>query len=65
MILPTDIPTPAQVERLLAARNPSSISIYLPTDPVERGARSGSSEAPFVPATQTPNSSDGTRVRAG
>jgi Bacterial archaeo-eukaryotic release factor family 11 len=37
MILPTDVPTRAQVERLLAAREPSSVSIYLPTDPVSRG----------------------------
>jgi hypothetical protein len=33
MILPTDVPTRAQVERLLAAREPASVSIYLPTDP--------------------------------
>ena len=37
MILPTDIPTRAQLERLLAARDPSSVSIYLPTDPSSRG----------------------------
>jgi hypothetical protein len=37
MILPTDVPTRAQVERLLAAREPSSVSIYLPTDPASRG----------------------------
>jgi hypothetical protein len=37
MILPTDIPTRAQVERLLAAREPSSVSIYLPTTPASRG----------------------------
>jgi hypothetical protein len=37
VILPTDIPTRAQVERLLAARDPSSVSIYLPTDPASRG----------------------------
>ena len=37
MILPSDIPTRDQVERLLAAREPSSVSIYLPTDPVSRG----------------------------
>jgi hypothetical protein len=37
MILPTDVPTRAQVERLLAARAPSSVSIYLPTDPASRG----------------------------
>jgi hypothetical protein len=37
MILPTDIPTHAQLDRLLAAREPSSVSIYLPTDPVSRG----------------------------
>ena len=37
MILPTDIPTRAQLERLLAAREPSSVSIYLPTTPSSRG----------------------------
>jgi hypothetical protein len=37
MILPTDVPTRAQLERLLAAREPSSVSIYLPTDPASRG----------------------------
>src|SRR5262245_50752464 len=37
MTLPTDIPTRAQLERLLAAREPSSVSIYLPTDPASRG----------------------------
>src|SRR5262249_61355281 len=37
VILPTDIPTRAQMERLLAAREPSSVSIYLPTDPASRG----------------------------
>src|SRR5262245_27228634 len=37
MILPTDIPTRAQLERLLATRDPSSVSIYLPTKPSSRG----------------------------
>jgi hypothetical protein len=37
MILPTDIPTRAQLERLLAAREPSSVSIYMPTNPASRG----------------------------
>src|SRR5262245_31302953 len=37
MILPTDIPTRAQLERLLATRDPSSVSIYLPTNPSSRG----------------------------
>jgi Bacterial archaeo-eukaryotic release factor family 11 len=37
LILPTDIPTRAQVEALLAAREPSSVSIYLPTNPASRG----------------------------
>jgi hypothetical protein len=37
MILPTDIPTRTQLDRLLAARDPSSVSIYLPTDPPSRG----------------------------
>lgn len=37
MILPTDIPTRGQLERLLAARDPWSVSIYLPTNPSSRG----------------------------
>src|SRR5262249_21119560 len=37
MILPTDLPTRAQLERLLATREPSSVSIYLPTTPSSRG----------------------------
>src|SRR5215471_180988 len=37
MILPTDIPTRAQVDDLLAARVPQSVSIYLPTSPSSRG----------------------------
>jgi len=37
MILPTDIPTRAQLERLLAAREPHAVSIYVPTDPASRG----------------------------
>jgi hypothetical protein len=37
MILPTDLPTRAQLERLLAGREPSSVSIYLPTNPASRG----------------------------
>jgi hypothetical protein len=37
LILPTDIPTRAQLERLLAARDASSVSIYVPTDPSTRG----------------------------
>jgi release factor family 11 len=37
MILHTDVPTHAQLDLLLAAREPSSVSIYLPTDPSSRG----------------------------
>jgi hypothetical protein len=37
VILHTDVPTRAQLERLLAAREPSSVSIYLPTSPSSRG----------------------------
>ena len=33
MILPTDIPTRADADRLLEYRGPSSVTIYLPTDP--------------------------------
>jgi hypothetical protein len=35
--LHTDIPTRAQVDRLLDHRRPGSVSIYLPTDPVSNG----------------------------
>src|SRR5215471_11739769 len=37
MILHTDVPTRAQLDRLLAAREPASVSIYLPTNPSSRG----------------------------
>ena len=37
MILPTDIPTRAEIDRLLEYRAPSSVSIYLPTDPASSG----------------------------
>jgi len=37
MILHTDVPTRAQLDRLFAAREPWSVSIYLPTSPSSRG----------------------------
>jgi release factor family 11 len=37
VILPTDIPTRAEIDRLLEHRAPSSVSIYLPTDPASNG----------------------------
>ena len=37
MRLHTDIPTRAQVDRLLDSRRPASVSIYLATDPVTHG----------------------------
>jgi hypothetical protein len=37
VILPTDIPTRAEIDRLLEHRAPSSVSIYLPTDPESNG----------------------------
>jgi Bacterial archaeo-eukaryotic release factor family 11 len=37
MNLHTDMPTRAQVDRLLDSRHPVSVSIYLPTDPVSDG----------------------------
>jgi hypothetical protein len=37
VILPTDIPTRVEVDRLLEHRAASSVSIYLPTDPVSNG----------------------------
>src|SRR4051794_20869504 len=35
----TDIPTHADLERLLAVRDPACVSIYLPTAPEESGER--------------------------
>jgi release factor family 11 len=37
VILPTDIPTRAEIDRLLEHRATSSVSIYLPTDPASNG----------------------------
>jgi hypothetical protein len=37
VILPTDIPTHAEIDRLLEYRGPWSVSIYLPTDPASNG----------------------------
>jgi Bacterial archaeo-eukaryotic release factor family 11 len=37
MLLPTDVPTRAEIDRLLEYRAPSSVSIYLPTDPASNG----------------------------
>jgi hypothetical protein len=37
LILPTDIPTRAEVDRLLECRDPASVSIYLSTDPASNG----------------------------
>lgn len=37
MILPTDIPSRADVDRLFEHRAPASVSIYLPTDPASKG----------------------------
>jgi len=37
MTLHIDIPTRAQVDWLLTSRNPSSVSVYLPTDPASAG----------------------------
>jgi hypothetical protein len=37
VILPTDIPTRAEIDRLLEYRGPLSVSIYLPTDPASSG----------------------------
>ena len=37
MILHTDVPTRAQLDQLLVAREPWSVSVYLPTSPTSRG----------------------------
>ena len=39
MTLHTDIPTRSEVERLLLARDPSSVSAYLPTSPITQDAQ--------------------------
>src|SRR3954451_13073754 len=39
MGLHTEIPTRAQIERLLAARGPSLVSIYVPTSPITQDAQ--------------------------
>jgi hypothetical protein len=39
VILPTDIPTRGEVDRLLEYRAPWSVSIYIPTDPASNGAK--------------------------
>jgi len=35
--LHTDIPTRAELDRLLTSRHPASVALYLPTDPVSSG----------------------------
>lgn len=37
MVLHTDIPARNQIDSMMTARNPASVSIYLPTDPVSTG----------------------------
>ena len=37
MNLHTDIPTRGQIDRLLTNRDPSSVSVYVPTDPASSG----------------------------
>jgi Bacterial archaeo-eukaryotic release factor family 11 len=37
LILHTDIPTRTQIDQLLVSREPSSVSIYVPTDPASDG----------------------------
>ena len=44
MTLHIDIPTHAQMDRLLTSRNPASVSIYLPTDPASAGRTGGRAE---------------------
>jgi Bacterial archaeo-eukaryotic release factor family 11 len=41
MSLPVDVPTRAEVERLLTARDPSCVSIYVPTSPLTQDAQVG------------------------
>jgi hypothetical protein len=37
VILPTDVPTRAEIDRLLEHRAPASVSIYIPADPASSG----------------------------
>lgn len=37
MVLHTDIPARSRIDSMMTARNPASVSIYLPTDPVSTG----------------------------
>ena len=37
MNLHTDIPTRAEIDRLLTIRHPASVALYLPTDPASSG----------------------------
>ena len=41
MALHTDIPTRAEVERLLETRDPCCVSIYLPTSTITQEAQAG------------------------
>ena len=44
MTLHTDIPTRSEIERLLQARDPSSVSIYLPTSTIPQEAQANRTE---------------------
>ncbi len=47
----TDIPTRADIERLLTARRPASVSIYLPTNPIPHEAQADRIELKNLTAT--------------
>ncbi|SDU58695.1 baeRF11 domain-containing protein [Jiangella alkaliphila] len=53
MTLHTDIPTRAQLERLIAARHEASVSVYVPTSPVTQQAQAGRIELKNLAAEAT------------
>ncbi|MBB5785521.1 hypothetical protein [Jiangella mangrovi] len=53
MTLHTDIPTRAQLQRLIAARDPVSVSIYVPTSPLTQQAQAGRIEFKNLAAEAT------------
>ena len=53
MTLHTDIPTRAEVERLLTTRDPSCVSIYLPTSPITQDAQADRIELKNLAASAT------------
>src|SRR3954452_21158930 len=51
--LHTDIPTRSEVERLLTTRDPSCVSIYVPTSPITQDAQADRIELKNLAASAT------------